>query len=101
MPTRRAFVVAATTLCGFHYITTAMAMWGAEHLGVSKPAHIPLRGTQPSAAAASPLAHTPNAWLAIADLAGLVVASSVSLASLNLSLMLNSVGFYQVQRQPN
>jgi hypothetical protein len=51
-PTRRAFV-AATTLCGFHYITTAMAMWGAEHLGVSKPAHIPLSGTQPSISGSS------------------------------------------------
>lgn len=65
----------ATTLCGFHYITTAVAMWGAEHMGFSKPAKIPLK-----------------------DLSSLVVAASMSLASLNLSLMLNSVGFYQISK---
>jgi hypothetical protein len=89
------YYFAATTLCAFHYITCAVAMWVAEHLGLSKPVKVPIKGTSP---AYSDTPRNPLIHRNVSDLMVFVVTSSISIGSLNLSLMLNSVGFYQVTR---
>ncbi|GLC65327.1 hypothetical protein PLESTF_000280800 [Pleodorina starrii] len=65
----------ATTVSGLHFVCCAWAVWGLERAGVTQAADMPLRETLMFA---------------------LVGALSVGFA--NLSLLLNSVGFYQVAK---
>lgn len=67
--------VFATTLCSFHFFASGATVWVSEYLGFGTPARLPWRDT----------------------LIFSVVASA-SIASLNLSLLVNSVGFYQVSK---
>lgn len=64
----------ATTISGFHFLVCAWAVWGAESLGYIEKADMPLRDS-----------------LTFAAVGGL------SIAFANISLLLNSVGFYQVK----
>eukprot|EP00878_Enallax_costatus_P023276 GHUV01024747.1.p1 GENE.GHUV01024747.1~~GHUV01024747.1.p1 ORF type:complete len:159 (+),score=25.79 GHUV01024747.1:520-996(+) len=63
----------ATTLCGLHFMACASSIWLVQMLGLAKRAYIP--------------------W---ADVLRFAVVANISIASLNLSLLVNSVGFYQV-----
>ncbi|GIL81247.1 hypothetical protein Vretimale_1165 [Volvox reticuliferus] len=65
----------ATTVSGLHFVCCAWAVWGLEKAGMIEPADMPLRTSLMFA---------------------LVGAMSVGFA--NLSLLLNSVGFYQMAK---
>eukprot|EP01026_Neomeris_dumetosa_P055514 TRINITY_DN5051_c0_g1_i1.p1 TRINITY_DN5051_c0_g1~~TRINITY_DN5051_c0_g1_i1.p1 ORF type:complete len:368 (-),score=15.43 TRINITY_DN5051_c0_g1_i1:812-1819(-) len=65
----------ATTLCAFHFLSCWMSISAAQTLGFAKKASIPLLDA--------------IMFSFVADL---------SIASLNLSLMVNSVGFYQIAK---
>ncbi|KAG2495895.1 hypothetical protein HYH03_006133 [Edaphochlamys debaryana] len=65
----------ATTVSGLHFVVCAWAAWGLERAGLSEPADMPLRGT-----------------LLFAGVGAL------SIGCANLSLLLNSVGFYQIAK---
>ncbi|KAF8068203.1 URGT3 [Scenedesmus sp. PABB004] len=65
----------ATTLCALHFLACAAAVWAAQAAGLAARASIPARDALRFAAVAS-----------------------VSVASLNLSLLVNSVGAYQVAK---
>eukprot|EP00798_Chlamydomonas_sp_ICE-L_P031301 gene31301-6449_t len=67
--------VFATTLCSMHFFASAATVWSSEALGFSQPAKLPMKDT----------------------LIFSVVAST-SISALNLSLLVNSVGFYQISK---
>ncbi|MEW5316716.1 MAG: hypothetical protein WDW38_008068 [Sanguina aurantia] len=65
----------ATTLCSLHFICCAIFVHAAQALGLGTPAKLPWKETMIFS-----------------------VVASVSIASLNLSLLVNSVGFYQISK---
>eukprot|EP01026_Neomeris_dumetosa_P028628 TRINITY_DN2320_c0_g1_i7.p3 TRINITY_DN2320_c0_g1~~TRINITY_DN2320_c0_g1_i7.p3 ORF type:complete len:345 (+),score=20.86 TRINITY_DN2320_c0_g1_i7:49-1083(+) len=65
----------ASTLCAFHFLSCWMSISAAQYLGVAKRVYIP-----------------------IYDALMFSLVADVSIASLNLSLMVNSVGFYQIAK---
>jgi len=67
------FISAATTLTGFHFTVTALVGWVSNATGFSASKQVPL-------------------W----ELLWFSIVANLSITSMNLSLMLNSVGFYQV-----
>ncbi|KAG2433591.1 hypothetical protein HYH02_012522 [Chlamydomonas schloesseri] len=67
--------VFATTLCAFHFLTCGASVRIMEAVGIGKRAAMPLK-----------------------DCLVFAVIASVSIASLNLSLLVNSVGFYQISK---
>lgn len=74
-PNRGHKFVFATTLCGLHFIASALAVWSAQILGFAQRAKLPL---------------TETLYFALIGM--------ISIASLNISLLVNSVGFYQVAK---
>jgi hypothetical protein len=66
---------AATTLTGLHFATTTVMTLVFRWVGLSQPSQLPLP-----------------------DLAKFVVFSNLSIVGMNVSLMWNSVGFYQVAK---
>lgn len=69
--------VSATTLTGFHFSVTALIGWISNATGYSESKSIPF-------------------W----ELLWFSIIANTSIAAMNFSLMLNSVGFYQVQFLP-
>jgi hypothetical protein len=67
------FCFAATTLTGLHFATTTLMTIVFRWLGLSQPSQLP-----------------------VADLIKFVIFSNLSIVGMNVSLMWNSVGFYQV-----
>jgi hypothetical protein len=67
---------AATTLTGFHFTITALVGWISRATGYSASKHVPL-------------------W----ELVWFSLVANTSITGMNLSLMLNSVGFYQVRHR--
>lgn len=67
------FLSAATTLTAFHFTVTAAVGYISSALGYSVSKHVPFK-----------------------DLFLFSLVSNTSIVAMNLSLMLNSVGFYQV-----
>ena len=67
------FFFPATTLTGLHFVTTTLMTIVFRWFGLSQPSHLPL-----------------------ADLVKFVIFSNLSIVGMNVSLMWNSVGFYQV-----
>lgn len=65
----------ATTLCALHYLTSFLYTWSSVALGFTKKATMPWK-----------------------DLVVFTATANVSIASLNMSLMLNKVGFYQIAK---
>jgi len=63
----------ATTLTGFHFAFTALVGMVSNATGLSASKHVPL-------------------W----ELLWFSIVANISIAAMNFSLMLNSVGFYQV-----
>lgn len=117
---------AATTLCAFHYLVCSLSIWATQTMGGVKRVALPLQGeahparhrslrwtTMPLAtvqrigwrrtcysqalmqACRCPL-QLPGALPLAADLILFTATANLSIVSLNLSLMLNPVGFYQV-----
>ncbi|XP_019059440.1 PREDICTED: UDP-galactose transporter 2-like, partial [Tarenaya hassleriana] len=62
----------ATTLTGFHFAVTALVGLASNATGLSASKHVPL-------------------W----ELLWFSIVANISIAAMNFSLMLNSVGFYQ------
>ncbi|GLI61109.1 hypothetical protein VaNZ11_003360, partial [Volvox africanus] len=65
----------ATTVSGLHFVCCAWAVWGLEKAGMIEPADMPLRTSLMFA-----------------------VVGAMSVGFANLSLLLNSVGFYQMAK---
>ncbi|XP_058081053.1 UDP-rhamnose/UDP-galactose transporter 1-like [Magnolia sinica] len=65
----------ATTLTGFHFTVTALVGWISNATGYSASKHVPL-------------------W----DLLWFSIVANLSITGMNFSLMLNSVGFYQISK---
>ncbi|KAF0889461.1 hypothetical protein E2562_024523 [Oryza meyeriana var. granulata] len=65
----------ATTLTGLHFVTTTLMTIVFRWLGLSQPSHLPLP-----------------------DLVKFVIFSNLSIVGMNVSLMWNSVGFYQIAK---
>ncbi|CAL9162855.1 unnamed protein product [Musa hybrid cultivar] len=65
----------ATTLTGFHFTMTALVGWISNATGLSVSKHVPL-------------------W----ELLWFSIVANMSITGMNLSLMLNSVGFYQISK---
>ncbi|WOL18612.1 hypothetical protein Cni_G27409 [Canna indica] len=65
----------ATTLTGFHFTVTALVGWISNATGLSVSKHVPL-------------------W----ELLWFSIVANMSITGMNLSLMLNSVGFYQISK---
>lgn len=65
----------ATTLTGFHFVVTALVGFVSNAAGYSTSQHVPL-------------------W----ELLWFSIVANVSITGMNLSLMLNSVGFYQISK---
>ncbi|KAK9807322.1 hypothetical protein WJX73_001596 [Symbiochloris irregularis] len=66
----------ATTLCALHYLACSLSIWVTQHITGGKPiARLPFK-----------------------DLAVFIVTANLSIVSLNLSLMINSVSFYQIAK---
>ena len=66
-------LLAATTLTGMHFATTTLMTVVLRMLGYVQPSHLPLP-----------------------DLLKFVLVANFSIVGMNVSLMWNSVGFYQV-----
>jgi hypothetical protein len=64
-------------LTGFHFTVTALVGWISRASGYSASKHVPL-------------------W----ELVWFSLVANTSITGMNLSLMLNSVGFYQVRHAP-
>lgn len=64
---------AATTLTGMHFVTTTLMTIVLRALGYIQPSHLPL-----------------------SELLKFVLFANLSIVGMNVSLMWNSVGFYQV-----
>ncbi|KAJ3673142.1 hypothetical protein LUZ60_006516 [Juncus effusus] len=65
----------ATTLTGFHFTVTALVGWISNATGYSLSKHVPF-------------------W----ELLWFSIVANMSITGMNLSLMLNSVGFYQISK---
>ncbi|WOL11653.1 hypothetical protein Cni_G20417 [Canna indica] len=65
----------ATTLTGFHFTVTALVGWISNATGLSVSKHVPF-------------------W----ELFWFSIVANMSITAMNLSLMLNSVGFYQISK---
>ncbi|KAJ6801978.1 UDP-galactose transporter 2-like [Iris pallida] len=65
----------ATTLTGFHFSVTALVGWVSNAAGISLSKQVPL-------------------W----ELLWFSIVANLSITAMNLSLMLNSVGFYQISK---
>ncbi|KAK8962180.1 UDP-galactose transporter 2 [Platanthera guangdongensis] len=65
----------ATTLTGFHFSVTALVGWASNAAGLSMSKQVPL-------------------W----ELLWFSIVANLSITAMNLSLMLNSVGFYQISK---
>ncbi|KAJ6834454.1 UDP-galactose transporter 2-like [Iris pallida] len=65
----------ATTLTGFHFTVTALVGWVSNAAGISVSKQVPL-------------------W----ELLWFSIVANLSITAMNLSLMLNSVGFYQISK---
>ncbi|CAD5196112.1 UDP-rhamnose/UDP-galactose transporter 1 [Musa acuminata AAA Group] len=65
----------ATTLTGFHFIVTALVGWVSNATGLSVSKYVPF-------------------W----ELFWFSIVANLSITGMNLSLMLNSVGFYQISK---
>lgn len=65
----------ATTLSGFHFLACALSIWTVQALRLSKGVRIPF-----------------------ADVLYFAIVANLSIASLNLSLQINTVGFYQIAK---
>ncbi|KAJ6843381.1 UDP-galactose transporter 2-like [Iris pallida] len=65
----------ATTLTGFHFSVTALVGWVSNAAGISVSKQVPL-------------------W----ELLWFSIVANLSITAMNLSLMLNSVGFYQISK---
>lgn len=65
----------ATTLCALHYLACSLSIWATERITGGRKVKLPLK-----------------------DLAIFTVTANTSIVTLNLSLMLNSVGFYQIAK---
>jgi hypothetical protein len=68
------FVGTATTLTGLHFATTTLMTLVMKWLGYVQPSHLPL-----------------------SELVKFVFFANLSIVGMNVSLMWNSVGFYQVK----
>jgi hypothetical protein len=68
-------VFSATTLTGFHFALTALVGMVSNATGFSASKHVPM-------------------W----ELIWFSIVANVSIAAMNFSLMLNSVGFYQISK---
>lgn len=96
---------AATTLCALHYIACSVSIWVTQTFGGVKRVTLPFSGDPEIrcrfTAADAPLrcalslVHLYDS-AACADLVLFTATANVSIVSLNLSLMINQVGFYQV-----
>jgi hypothetical protein len=69
------FACAATTLTGLHFATTTLMTSVMKWLGYIQPSYLPLP-----------------------ELVKFVFFANLSIVGMNVSLMWNSVGFYQVKR---
>lgn len=90
--------VAATTLCAFHFLSAAFSVKLSQVLGWSRAAHLPWRSKYCSFSKQQ--LHCSLEISSIMVLTGTLyfaLVANVSIASLNLSLLVNSVGFYQVR----
>ncbi|KAJ3686589.1 hypothetical protein LUZ61_015753 [Rhynchospora tenuis] len=67
--------ISATTLTGFHFTVTALVGWISNATGYSVSKYVPL-------------------W----ELVWFSIVANMSITGMNLSLMLNSVGFYQISK---
>lgn len=65
----------ATTLCAFHFLSCAFGIWVARVINKTAAVKVPLR-----------------------DIAWFAVIGSFSIGSANISLLVNSVGFYQIAK---
>ncbi|PNW87474.1 hypothetical protein CHLRE_02g144300v5 [Chlamydomonas reinhardtii] len=65
----------ATTVSGLHFVCCAWAVWGLERAGIAEQADMPLRSSLLFACV-----------------------GALSIGTANLSLLLNSVGFYQIAK---
>ncbi len=65
---------AATTLTGLHFVMTTLMTVGLRFMGYIQPSHLPFL-----------------------DLAKFALCANFSIVGMNVSLMWNSVGFYQVK----
>ncbi|KAI3710432.1 hypothetical protein L2E82_40212 [Cichorium intybus] len=74
--TLRRFKTRVTTLTGLHFVTTTLMTIVLRWLGYIQPSHLP-----------------------VADLLKFVLFANFSIVGMNVSLMWNSVGFYQVARK--
>ena len=94
---------AATTLCALHYLACSGSIWVTQTFGGVKKVKLPFPGKIHSAcqlqALAFPATWTLTAIVLCADLVLFTCVANASIVSLNLSLMLNPVGFYQVRRR--
>ena len=96
---------AATTLCALHYIACSVSIWVTQTFGGVKRVTLPFSGDpvlhrrftccKYNAPKCLSHIHRPNST-ACADLVLFTATANVSIVSLNLSLMINQVGFYQV-----
>ena len=89
---------AATTLCALHYLTCSVGTYTLQKLGKIRPNSMPLKGVATDIVGGavklrSQLFLTPQP---LADLALFTVTADLSIVTLNLSLLLNPVAFYQV-----
>lgn len=117
-PKRGYGFVFATQLCALHFFASALAVRAAERFGFSTPARIPFRGVlyEPcltadkafknrrprrrlpfrSAAGCPLMSFSRPASRFHSDTLFFSIIAGTSISSLNLSLLVNSVGFYQV-----
>lgn len=65
----------ATTLCALHYLTSGFYTWTSTMMGFTRKATMPWK-----------------------DLVRFTLTANISIVSLNMSLMLNKVGFYQIAK---
>ncbi|KAK9806341.1 hypothetical protein WJX72_010712 [[Myrmecia] bisecta] len=65
----------ATTLCALHYLVCSIAIWATQAFGGAKKVSLPPK-----------------------DLLLFTATANMSIVTLNLSLMINSVGFYQIAK---
>eukprot|EP00850_Spirogloea_muscicola_P020648 SM000222S06989 [mRNA] locus=s222:189013:191038:- [translate_table: standard] len=68
-------ILAATTLTGCHFLMTSLMMFALRCMGYIQPSHLPL-------------------W----ELLKFAITANFSIVGMNISLMWNSVGFYQIAK---
>lgn len=94
--------VFATTLCALHFFVSGFAVWTAEGLGYSQPAKLPRKGMSEMLELIEADAVTDELCglhLSHADTLYFSLIAGTSISTLNLSLLVNSVGFYQVRQR--